>query len=332
MLAEAQCEQLVALLAAGVSRRGAAKLVGCARSTLYRHVEHDPEFAARVARAETARQNTEETDARQVFPTLHQPANWRAAAWVLERINPQDFGRPETDYFSLRGAADLLGEFVDQVREELPPDACRLVVRQINQLLASYDAAYVPQLDEEPEPTDEEGGPTRLPASWAGLVPLPDPEPWLVDSPEFLALQPSPLPEYEGDPIDWDELYQNAAIDRVAALPDPVCPLAELALPGEPVAWPEEDVFGHSSMELGVCGDPSLPKALVLLQLQMNEKLYIFGHTQWRRARKNKRTAHGGKAAVGASLAGAGRRSRWRRGWQARRLHNNGQAGRLPYR
>jgi len=330
MLDQAKRTQLIALLAAGLSRRRATKLVGCARSTLYRLVERDPEFAGCVARAETSRQNTKDTDARQVFPTLHQPANWRAAAWVLERINPQDFGPREPEYFCLRGAAEMLGEFVDMLREELPQDACRLVVRQINQLLASYDAAYVPQLDEDPEPADDEAACTDqeterrcsrapIPEELERLVPLPDPGPWLVDSPEFLAIGPAPLPELEGELIAWDELYQNAAIDQVAALPDAACSLPErIAQLDEPasVAWLGGDVLRHSSMELASYGHPSRSKSLLLLQLGMSEKFNIFGHTQWRRARKNKRTAHGGKAAVAASLSGADRRDAY--GWTGR--------------
>jgi len=44
----------------------------------------------------------------------------------------------------------------------------------------------------------------------------------------------------------------------LAALPDPVCPLAELIAQldeSASVAWPEGDVFGHSSMELGISGE-----------------------------------------------------------------------------
>jgi len=322
MLDQAKRTQLIALLAAGLSRRRATKLVGCARSTLYRLVERDPEFAGCVARAETSRQNTKDTDARQVFPTLHQPANWRAAAWVLERINPQDFGPREPEYFCLRGEAEMLGEFVDMLREELPQDACRLVVRQINQLLASYDAAYVPQLDEDPEPADDEAACTDqeterrcsrapIPEELERLVPLPDPGPWLVDSPEFLAIGPAPLPELEGELIAWDELYQNAAIDQVATLPGVAGPLPSLAeqLGDGPARWLDGAVLRHSSMELASYGDPSRSKSLLLLQLETSQKFNFFGHTQWRRARKNKRTAHGGKATAAAALAGAGRRN-----------------------
>jgi len=75
-----------------------------------------------------------------------------------------------------------------------------------------------------------------------------------------------------------------------------------------PATWLEGTVLRHSSMELSSYGDPSGPKSMFLLQLEIIEKFYFFGHTQWRRARKNKRTAHGGKVPGTATLSGAGRR------------------------
>jgi len=150
------------------------------------------------------------------------------------------------------------------------------------QLVAAYDATYVPQLDEEPEPADGEaacgdqedageGGSARLPADWAGLVPLPAPEPWLVDSPESLAIGPAPLPELEGELIAWDELYQNAAIDQVAALPDAACSLpeliAQLDVPAS-VAWLDGDVLRHSSTELASYGQPVASEVVIVITVR----------------------------------------------------------------
>jgi len=79
---------------------------------------------------------------------------------------------------------------------------------------------------------------------------------------------------------------------------------------------PEGNVFGHSSMELASYGHSSRPKVFIGMWLGICKESYFFGHTQWRRARKNKRTAHGGKAAVAASLSGADRRDAY--GWTGR--------------
>ena len=217
MLTEAQRHELVALLAAGHSRRAAARLVGCARSTIYRMEARDPEFAERVARAEGPGENPQKKqDPRKIFPTLHQPSNWRAAAWVLERLNPEDFGPPRNaSNFDLLVEADIFRSFVELVRDEIPRDTCCLLVRQINQLLAQYDAPSIPQLDEpDPDPVrtdqdNEEGGRGQVPAEIARLVAQFDGKPFLVDTPEFLADRSASFSQLDVTPINWPELIQS---------------------------------------------------------------------------------------------------------------------------
>jgi hypothetical protein len=218
MLTEAQRHELVALLAAGHSRRAAARIVGCARSTLYRMEARDPEFAQRVARAEGPGESPQrKQDPRKIFPTLHQPANWRAAAWVLERLNPEDFGPPRNaSNFDLLVEADIFRSFVELVRDEIPRDVCCQLVREINQLLAQYDAPSIPQLNEpDPEPVraDQEnenaGGRGQVPAEIARLVAQFDGKPLLVDTPEFLADRSASFSQLDVAPINWPELIQS---------------------------------------------------------------------------------------------------------------------------
>ena len=217
MLTEAQRHELVALLAAGHSRRAAARLVGCARSTIYRVEARDPEFAERVALAEGPGESPQKKqDPRKIFPTLHQPANWRAAAWVLERLNPEDFGPPRNaSNFDLLVEADIFRSFVELVRDEIPRDTCCLLVRQINQLLAQYDAPSIPQLDEpDPDPVrtdqeDKEGGRGQVPAEIARLVAQFDGKPFLVDTPEFLADRSASFSQLDVTPINWPELIES---------------------------------------------------------------------------------------------------------------------------
>ena len=217
MLTEAQRHELVALLAAGHSRRAAARLVGCARSTLYRVEARDPEFAERVARAEGPGESPQKKqDPRKIFPTLHQPANWRAAAWVLERLNPEDFGPPRNaSNFDLLVEADIFRGFVELVRDEIPRDTCCQLVRQINQLLAQYDAPSIPQLDEpDPDPVrtgqeNEEHGRGQVPAEIARLVAQFDGKPLLVDTPEFLADRSASFSQLDVAPINWPDLIQS---------------------------------------------------------------------------------------------------------------------------
>ncbi|MEN6497840.1 MAG: hypothetical protein ABFD16_26375, partial [Thermoguttaceae bacterium] len=64
----------------------------------------------------------------------------------------------------------------------------------------------------------------------------------------------------------------------------------------------EELALRHTSSEPPTYVAPSRRKLLLLLELAIFEKLHFFGPTRSRRARKTKRTAHGGKPAIHAAL------------------------------
>jgi hypothetical protein len=109
--------KVLGLLELGHSRRAAARLLGCAANTITRAAARDPEFFAKLADAEsqadsealklirqTARQvktgtgtaTNSGSDPRDATtccgasPRFRQERYWRAAAWVLERRNPED--------------------------------------------------------------------------------------------------------------------------------------------------------------------------------------------------------------------------------------------------
>ncbi|HEX3870407.1 MAG TPA: hypothetical protein VHV77_08225 [Pirellulales bacterium] len=78
--------QFCALVSVGCSMRRAAKYVGVRHGTIRYNVLNDRQFAAMVRQAEMNRevahiQNVRAAGAR----------SWRASAWMLERLNPDDF-------------------------------------------------------------------------------------------------------------------------------------------------------------------------------------------------------------------------------------------------
>ncbi|MEN6497813.1 MAG: helix-turn-helix domain-containing protein, partial [Thermoguttaceae bacterium] len=147
MLSEAKRHELIALIVAGYSRYAAAQKVGCARSTIYRLAARDPVFGDRLAEAE------ELAGGPDTRAFLQQPKHWREAARVLQQINPEDFRLrrrrqvPSTS-FSLRGEAELFGELMEMVLPAVSDDVYSLLIREINKLLAGYDACDVPQLED----------------------------------------------------------------------------------------------------------------------------------------------------------------------------------------
>jgi len=111
---------ILRVLGRGYSRPMAARFVGCAVSTILRTAQRDPQFAADLAQAETALLGGS-------LQTLHQAAcqdkNWRAAAWVAERLEPQRFGRrPPHTLTSPEEVGAALIEFLARISEQLPEE------------------------------------------------------------------------------------------------------------------------------------------------------------------------------------------------------------------
>ena len=95
VLDAAKRNRIIAMLVNGSSRRMAAAYVGCAPSTITRTAKRDPQFALEIAQAE---QNCEIQSLRAIRKAAQEPRYWRAAAWLLERRNPDDFAprKPNT--------------------------------------------------------------------------------------------------------------------------------------------------------------------------------------------------------------------------------------------
>jgi hypothetical protein len=88
----AKKKAVLAYIAAGGSQRMAAGFVGCHASTIRNEADRDPDFLDSLTRAEGQCAITligAITDA----ATTKFDGDWRAAAWLLERKFPQDFGR-----------------------------------------------------------------------------------------------------------------------------------------------------------------------------------------------------------------------------------------------
>ena len=107
ILDEAKKAKIVALLLHGCSRRTAARYAGCSPSTITRTAAREPEFAAQLARAETQR---ELGLLRRIEAAAEEPRHLRAAAWLLERANPADFGPRPARTFTAPQVLQMVGE------------------------------------------------------------------------------------------------------------------------------------------------------------------------------------------------------------------------------
>jgi hypothetical protein len=141
-LNEAKRQTILALLAGGNSRRSAARFVGCAPCTIGRTVLRDPEFAEKVARAE---QSAEVHLLRLVQTAAKSEKHWRAAAWLLERRNPQDFATRPPRVFTGPQVVQLLAHIMDVMTEDLPEGTYEQAIAKLEKMVAeSNEVEFAP--------------------------------------------------------------------------------------------------------------------------------------------------------------------------------------------
>ena len=117
ILDEYKRREILAILAVGCSRRTAARYVGCDHSTIRRTAERDEEFAKKLRHAEY---QTEIAYLRNIQNAAKKEQYWRAAAWALERINPEQYARRSPDVITIEQISRLLSQFADIIVEEVP--------------------------------------------------------------------------------------------------------------------------------------------------------------------------------------------------------------------
>lgn len=113
--------QVCALVSAGAGLRQAAEYVGCSHSTLCREARRDAGFREQLRRARATTQLAPLQSMRQAAQT-----NWRAAAWMLERSDPEQYGRNFRNKFGLKElralARDLMTIFDEEIDHPVQRD------------------------------------------------------------------------------------------------------------------------------------------------------------------------------------------------------------------
>ena len=130
VLDETKCEVAIALVAVGCSLSTVARYLGVHRETLRRNAVRHPEFGKRLAQAAAS---LEWSHLRKV--TQASGRSWRASAWMLERINPQRFGRRKADSISRSELNDVLDILTRILTEEInDPQARQQVLLRLQEL------------------------------------------------------------------------------------------------------------------------------------------------------------------------------------------------------
>lgn len=124
-LDETKRREVCALISAGCGIDDAARYVGCAASTIRREADRNPQFDERLRRAALAAELTPLNDIRQAAKKY-----WRAAAWLLERANPQRFGKQDVRFLKPEQFGQYLDLLAGIVRQEVADEATRQRIAQ----------------------------------------------------------------------------------------------------------------------------------------------------------------------------------------------------------
>lgn len=117
VLDEFQRGRICGMVSLGASRREVAKAVGCHVSTIARTADRDGAFARQLADAETLA-HLRPLKALMEASSRH----WRAAAWLLERMHPEQFGRRAPWTYTRRQVRETVDQLLEVVLGKLPPE------------------------------------------------------------------------------------------------------------------------------------------------------------------------------------------------------------------
>jgi hypothetical protein len=91
VLDEVKRGQIIALASSGFSRRSIARYVGCAAATIENTAERLPDFAEQLGEAERKFVQTHSDNI-----ARHAANSWRASAWLMQHLQPEEFARLST--------------------------------------------------------------------------------------------------------------------------------------------------------------------------------------------------------------------------------------------
>jgi len=139
-LDEFRKREILAILSVGCSRRTAARYVGCSPSTIRRTAERDPLFAEALHKAESKAQIL---FMKNIAAAARKEQYWRAAAWALERLNPEDYAARSPNSVTLEQIRTLVSEFARIIVEEVPIAAHRKkILHRLERLGREWDVSH----------------------------------------------------------------------------------------------------------------------------------------------------------------------------------------------
>jgi len=78
--------------------------------------------------------------------------HWRAAAWLLERRNPEDFAARPPELLTAQQVVNIIAQVAELLHGDLPEENCRRALEKLNELIFELKQdAYLAYATEHPE-------------------------------------------------------------------------------------------------------------------------------------------------------------------------------------
>jgi len=135
ILDEYKRREILAILAVGCKKQVAADYVGCSVATIQRTAQRDSKFAEALRRKEL---QSEIGYLENIRNAARQERYWRAAAWALERLEPEKYGKRTPDVITVEQVGELMTRFAEIIVEEVPVAAYRTnILKRFDAILHS---------------------------------------------------------------------------------------------------------------------------------------------------------------------------------------------------
>ena len=152
---------IINMVTEGSSQRSAAGAVGCAPSTITRTAKRDRQFGLDLLQAhELLKMRALRTMNR----VADQDKHWRAAAWLLERLEPDRFALRKPFQFTLDQMKDMFKQVCKAFSQGVPSENRVAAFRRLTELMQEYrkgqEEIFVDMYFEEddPQPPPESAG------------------------------------------------------------------------------------------------------------------------------------------------------------------------------
>lgn len=127
---------ILAILWTGGTPRLAARYVGCTVKTINKAIKEDPQFAAQ---AREKQESSEVAYLRNIRKAAEEAKYWRAAAWALERIDPQRYAGRQPDVVTFPQIRRLMVQLADVINAELPEEHRDRILKRLTDICGSLE-------------------------------------------------------------------------------------------------------------------------------------------------------------------------------------------------